>query len=131
MLIFNANLLNCLHEIFVLLLIFYLLRILLVFWAYLIEPPLWDYIITVVMSPSWNFPARAEPSYKVSEPSWGISISELKPSCQFFLCKAFLALFSCFYLILNQQFSHFNNKNQYLLQKTAENRVIKVQVQGK
>ena len=34
----------------------------------------------VVMSPSWNFPARAEPSYEVSEPSWGTLISELKPS---------------------------------------------------
>jgi hypothetical protein len=39
----------------------------------------------IVMSPSQNFPAQAEPSYEGSEPSqaelsWGTSISELKPS---------------------------------------------------
>ena len=39
----------------------------------------------LVMSPSRNFPARAEPSYEGSEPSraepsWGTLIFELKPS---------------------------------------------------
>ena len=34
----------------------------------------------IVMSPSWNFPARAEPSYEGSEPSWDTLIFELKPS---------------------------------------------------
>ena len=28
-----------------------------------------DYVQILVMSPSWNFPARAEPSYKGSKPS--------------------------------------------------------------
>jgi hypothetical protein len=47
-------------------------------------------IYLVVMSPSQNFPARAEPSYEGSEPSravprWGTLISELKPSWIFFL----------------------------------------------
>ena len=36
------------------------------------------------MSPSRNFPARAEPSYEGAEPSWGTLISELKPSWVFF-----------------------------------------------
>ena len=38
---------------------------------------------SVVMSSSWNFPARASPSYEGSEPSWGTLIFELKPSWQF------------------------------------------------
>jgi hypothetical protein len=51
------------------------------------------------MSPSWNFPARAEPSYEGSEPSraepsWGTLISELKPSWK----KIFLAIFPKFLL---------------------------------
>ena len=77
---------------------------------------------------------QLEPSYEVSEPSraeLGHFNFRAETELSIFLCKAFLALFSCFYQILNQQFSHFNNKNQYLLQKTSENRVIKVQVQGK
>ena len=49
----------------------------------------------VVMSPSWIFPSRAEPSYEVSEPSWGTLISELKPSWQ---CQQNIAiLFSQFF----------------------------------
>ena len=36
------------------------------------------------MSSSWNFPARASPSYEGSEPSRGTSIFELKPSWNFF-----------------------------------------------
>ena len=36
------------------------------------------------MSSSLNFSARASPSYEGSEPSWGTSISELKPSWNFF-----------------------------------------------
>ena len=41
-----------------------------------------------------------------AEPSWGISIFELKSSCQFFWCIAFWAqnFFSCFYQCLNQKF---------------------------
>ena len=34
----------------------------------------------VEMTSSWNYPAGAEPSYEGAEPSWGTSISELKPS---------------------------------------------------
>ena len=35
------------------------------------------------MSSSWNFPSWAKPNWKGSEPSWGISIFELKPSWQY------------------------------------------------
>ena len=38
----------------------------------------------LVMSPSWIFPAPAEPICECAEPSWGTSISELKPSWHFF-----------------------------------------------
>ena len=31
--------------------------------------PNWHMRYEIVMSPSWNFPARAEPSYEGSEPS--------------------------------------------------------------
>ena len=42
MLIFNANLLNWLHDIFVLVLILYLIRLFLTFWAYFgLEPDFW------------------------------------------------------------------------------------------
>ena len=75
------------------------------------------------MSPSWKFPARAEPSYKGSEPSraepsWGTSIFELKPSCQFFLMYSFFSsnFFSCFY----QFWNHFN---LLFTTKKIENRV--------
>ena len=34
----------------------------------------WEYVFSLVMSSSWNFPAQAEPSYESSEPSWGTSI---------------------------------------------------------
>ncbi len=52
----------------------------------------------VVMSPSRIFPARA--SYEGAEQSWGISISKLKSSCQFFLMYIFLV---CFYKRLNSK----------------------------
>ena len=69
------------------------------------------------MSPSQNFPARAEPS-------WSISISELKPRCNFFMYSSFSSILPIF---LTQTIIHFINKNQYSLQKISENRVIKVQ----
>ena len=47
------------------------------------------YTYLLEMSSSWNFPARASPSYEGSEPSWGTSIFELKPSWQYwqYVCQ--------------------------------------------
>ena len=54
-----------------------------------------------------------------AEPSWGISIFQLKPSW-IFLCIAFLAriyvYIFCFYQFLNQKISQFKKKKYYLLQ---------------
>ena len=85
------------------------------------------------MSPSWNFPARAEPSYKVSEPSRAelehFNFRAESELSIFFMYSFFSSIFyfSCFYQFLNQKINHFNDINQYSLQKTSENRVIKVQ----
>ena len=51
------------------------------------------------MSSSWNFPARASPSYESSEPSWGISISELKPSWIYYALVRIFQFCTCIIVI--------------------------------
>ena len=58
------------------------------------------------MSPSWNFPARAEPSYDCSESSraeLGSFIYELKPSWIFFCILLFIASFFSKSVILRRK----------------------------
>ena len=76
------------------------------------------FIYLVVMSSSWNFLSWAKPSRAKKARSWGISILQLKLSCQFFITYNFFSwklFFSCFYKFLNQSF--FEEKVCYSLQR--------------
>jgi hypothetical protein len=79
------------------------------------------------MSPSWNFPARAEPSYKGSEPSraGASQFSSWKRAGDFsrfldFLAQFFLSYFRCL-AFLSQIFYALllNERNQTFLRKKS------------
>ena len=72
----------------------------------------------IVMSSSWNFPSRAEPNWKVSEPrraELGTSIFELKPSWFFFVTYSF---FSSKLFFLGQKSVILRRKSIIYLRKT-------------
>ena len=79
------------------------------------------------MSPSWTFPARAEPSYGSSDPSRGTSIFELKPSWQKYkvLIKNYIKILTfCLYHDFNQSYDQFFEllyDNRYFLSQIHNN----------
>ena len=78
--------------------------------------------LLLVLSPSWNFPARAEPSR--AEPSWSTSMFELKPSWIIFVIYSF---FSSKHFFLGKKTNILRRKSIIHLKKIKS----RVKMQGK